>query len=549
MSIWTRVRDWRGRSRVAKVDSYTRWTLYLLPCLLPALALSPMLVNGVDRPWMLILGCLTTFQGLLGIPVFRRALDRYLWDKPAPWWGVAAQGVLFVAGLVCMVVSFQVESPRGASTVGVFLMNSALTTFGPLTLMVRLRRYVLGCVVVALGLGLLVLLPGGDWSAAGFLTAGVLFISLWCASVGRASGWMLRVMWELETARDAKARLAVAEERLRFGRDLHDVLGRNLAVIALKSELAVQLGRRGAPQALELMAEVQGIARDSQREVREVVRGYREADLPTELVGARGVLSAAGIECRIDDTAGGQLPAPVQSALAWVVREATTNVLRHADAGRCAVRLRIVDDVAVLVMENDGAPDTGAADGADRAGGSVSAGGGSGLRGLGERLAVLGGTVTAERRPPAVFRLTAKVPLTKAPKGDVPTGDVPTGDVPTGGVPTGKGRAVNVPAANGSSTGAPASGVLSAGGPAGGGPADRVPASELPTTGVSAGAGAAAGSVGGGTVLPGAGGGEPAPGWEASERGGRGEPVAVGAGLVRVPGDRDGAAGEGGGAA
>ncbi|ARZ69265.1 hypothetical protein SMD11_3634 [Streptomyces albireticuli] len=544
MSIWTRVRDWRGRSRVAKVDSYTRWTLYLLPCLLPALALSPMLVNGVDRPWMLVLGCLTTFQGLLGIPVFRRALDRYLWDKPAPWWGVAAQGVLFVAGLVCMVVSFQVESPRGASTVGVFLMNSALTTFGPLTLMVRLRRYVLGCVVVALALGLLVLLPGGDWSAAGFLTAGVLFISLWCASVGRASGWMLRVMWELETARDAKARLAVAEERLRFGRDLHDVLGRNLAVIALKSELAVQLGRRGAPQALELMAEVQGIARDSQREVREVVRGYREADLPTELVGARGVLSAAGIECRIDDTAGGQLPAPVQSALAWVVREATTNVLRHADAGRCAVRLRIVNDVAVLVMENDGAPDTGAADGADRVGGSVSAGGGSGLRGLGERLAVLGGTVTAERRPPAVFRLTAKVPLAKVPPAKTPAAKASAGDVPTG-----EGRAAKVPAADAPSAGVPAGGVPTGGVRSGGVPTGEVPGDRVPAAGGTAGAGAAAGSVGGGTVLPGAGGGEPAPGWEASERGGRGEPVAVGAGLVRVPGDRDGAAGEGGGAA
>ncbi|MFE0042590.1 sensor histidine kinase [Streptomyces albireticuli] len=494
MAIWTRARDWRGRSRVAKVDSYTRWTLYLLPVLLPALALSPMLVHGTDRPWLLALGGLCTLQGLLGILVFRRALDRYLWDKPAPWWGVAGQGVLFVAGLVCMVVSFQVEGQRGASTVGVFLMNSALTTFGPLTLMVRLRRYVLGCVVVALALGLLVLLPGGDWSAAGVLTAGVLFISLWCASTGRASGWMLRVMWELETARDAKARLAVAEERLRFGRDLHDVLGRNLAVIALKSELAVQLGRRGAPQALELMAEVQGIARDSQREVREVVRGYREADLPTELVGARGVLSAAGIECRIDDTAGGQLPAPVQSALAWVVREATTNVLRHADAGRCAVRLRIVEGVAVLVMENDGAPEAGASAeaGASTSAGvssSAGAGGGSGLRGLGERLAVLGGTVTAERRPPAVFRLTAKVPLAKV------------------GLPKGS-------AADASATDA---------------------------------GGTAADPAGGDAGPPRAGGGEPAVGRGASERRGRGEPVAVGA--ARGAGGPGEAAGEGGGAA
>ncbi|MBB5121440.1 sensor histidine kinase [Streptomyces eurocidicus] len=541
MGIWTRVRGWRGRSRVAKVDSYTRWTLYLLPCLLPVLAESPMLVHGLDRPWLLAQGGVCLLQGLVGIPVFRRCLDHYLWDKPAPWWGMAGQTVLFLVGLACMVVSFSVESPQSSSTVGVFLMNSALSTFGALSLMVRLRRYVMGCVAVALGLGLLVLLPGGGWSTAGVLVAGVLFMSLWCASVGRASGWMLRVMWELETARDAKARLAVAEERLRFGRDLHDVLGRNLAVIALKSELAVQLGRRGAPQALELMAEVQGIARDSQREVREVVRGYREADLPTELAGARSVLSAAGIECRIDDSARGQLPAPVQSALAWVVREATTNVLRHADAGRCAVRLRIVEEVAVLVMENDGAPVPGAPTGgsgpdgslpgASPSGGSSSGGsssGGSGLAGLGERLAVLDGTVTAERRPPAVFRLTARVPLARGSAAEAPSAGAPFAGVPSAGGQAGN-LSAEVPAA-----GTGAGGTLSA---------------KAPSAATSGGAGVATGTAtaDGEPGRPGAGRGKPALGRGASDRRGDGQPVAVGAG--RVSGTPDEATGADGGAA
>ena len=87
------------------------------------------------------------------------------------------------------------------------------------------------------------------------------------------------MLWEAERAREVETRLAVAEERLRFGRDLHDVLGRNLSVISLKSELAVQLARRGRPEAVEQMIEVQRIAQESQREVRAVVRGYREADL------------------------------------------------------------------------------------------------------------------------------------------------------------------------------------------------------------------------------------------------------------------------------
>lgn len=153
------------------------------------------------------------------------------------------------------------------------------------------------------------------------------------------SVWLLNAVYELDTARETRARLAVAEERLRFGRDLHDVMGRNLAVIALKSELAVQLARRGRAEAMDQMTEVQRIASETQREVRDVVRGYREADLGIELTGAQGVLTAAGITCTVTGEPNG-LPTEVQSALGWVVREATTNVLRHGDAKLCVVALR-----------------------------------------------------------------------------------------------------------------------------------------------------------------------------------------------------------------
>ncbi|WP_409058539.1 sensor histidine kinase [Streptomyces sp. SYP-A7185] len=216
----------------------------------------------------------------------------------------------------------------------------------------------------------------------------------------RCGAWTLSVMWEGERAREVEARLAVAEERLRFGRDLHDVMGRNLAVIALKSELAVQLARRGRPEAVDQMVEVQRIAQESQREVREVVRGYREADLAVELAGAQGVLEAAGIDCRVSGSSAG-LPVPVQSALGWVVREATTNVLRHGDAQRCDITLTIADDRTSLVVENDGVPD---APPEGRAG--------SGLAGLRERLAAVAGTLDftcGDGR----FRLAAEVPITR----------------------------------------------------------------------------------------------------------------------------------------
>jgi two-component system sensor histidine kinase DesK len=148
------------------------------------------------------------------------------------------------------------------------------------------------------------------------------------------------------------------------------------------------------------MIEVQRIARESQREVRDVVRGYREADLSVELAGAQGVLTAAGIDCRVTGEAVA-LPADVQSALAWVVREATTNVLRHGDADRCSVGLRVTEGRVVLTVENDGA-------------GASPGGGGSGLAGLRERLSAVDGTLEAGAVDGGLFRLVAEVPLVSA---------------------------------------------------------------------------------------------------------------------------------------
>ncbi|MFE6161121.1 sensor histidine kinase [Streptomyces sp. NPDC056486] len=245
----------------------------------------------------------------------------------------------------------------------------------------------------------------GAYAAAGLrgvqlvgLAVVIAFAGLLTLMSSRCGAWTLSVMWESVRAREVEARLAVAEERLRFGRDLHDVMGRNLAVIALKSELAVQLARRGRPEAVDQMVEVQRIAQESQREVREVVRGYREADLAVELAGAQGVLEAAGIDCRVSGSSAG-LSIPVQSALGWVVREATTNVLRHGDAQRCDITLTITDERTSLVVENDGVPDA-----------PPEGRKGSGLAGLRERLAAVDGTLDFASKD-GHFRLAAEVPL------------------------------------------------------------------------------------------------------------------------------------------
>ena len=130
-----------------------------------------------------------------------------------------------------------------------------------------------------------------------------------------------------------------------------------------------------------------------------MVRGYRRSDLSTELTGAQTVLRAAGIDCTVDNSAG-QLPAPAQDSLGWVVREAVTNVVRHSAAGSCAITLarRTGPDEIALVVWNDGARNTGPA---------VS---GNGLTGLSERLRSVGGTLEASRPAPGEFTLTARIP-------------------------------------------------------------------------------------------------------------------------------------------
>ncbi len=406
--VRTRVGGWRGRSRIAQVDSYMRWTLYLLPGLFP---LTPTLAlfggSGGFRAGDLVLLFLGWAQCGVGAVLFRRALEHYRTRHPAPWRWLALSGALLFLSVVQLVALVRADGPEHLTSRPMVLMGGALVFFGALSLVApRVRTYLWWCLLGGVAAAVAILPFGGRAAGAAITMVMVWFAALWALATVRSTGWMLAVMWEAENARTVQARLAVAEERLRFGRDMHDVLGRNLTVIALKSELAAELAHRGSPAALEQMAEVQRIARDAQRDMRELVRGYRQADLHTELVGARGVLGAAGIACRIEDASGDALPDAVQSVLAWVVREGTTNVLRHAEARRCAVRLRVGGASAVLVMENDGASSGDRCDS-----GGTGGSGGSGLAGLRERVTALGGTLEAGPRGRGTFRLTVEVPL------------------------------------------------------------------------------------------------------------------------------------------
>src|SRR5215469_6442537 len=141
---------------------------------------------------------------------------------------------------------------------------------------------------------------------------------------------------ELHAAREERARLAVAEERLRLARDLHDLLGHTLSMIALKSELAGRLVEQEPARAMQEIREVERAARQTLREVREAVAGYRQPALSSELEGARQLLEAAGIEYQFEQ-ATEKLPPSIDAVLAWTVREGVTNVIRHSRARWCRI--------------------------------------------------------------------------------------------------------------------------------------------------------------------------------------------------------------------
>ncbi|RKR89255.1 two-component system sensor histidine kinase DesK [Micromonospora pisi] len=189
-------------------------------------------------------------------------------------------------------------------------------------------------------------------------------------------------------------RLAVAGERSRTARDLHDILGHSLTVVAVKAELAGRLLEVDPGRAAVEVADVERLAREALADVRSTVGAYREVTLATELAGARTALDAAGIEADLPAAAVG-LPEARSELFGWAVREGVTNVVRHSGARRCTVR---VGHDMVEVLDDgrgpeEGQPDRVPVDGSDRPVG------GHGLLGLRERAEQAGGRVTVGRGP------------------------------------------------------------------------------------------------------------------------------------------------------
>lgn len=222
------------------------------------------------------------------------------------------------------------------------------------------------------------------------------------ASVLSGAGHFLRMSnlrkdSQLRLSQDEVRRLATLAERERIGRDLHDLLGHTLSLVTLKSELARKLALIDPPRAQREMDEVERVARHALAEVRAAVTGMRRSDLAAEMVSARLMLEASGLMFDGELPAGATLPPAIEAPLALVLREAITNIHRHARATRASVRFQPGTELFQMCISDNGC-------------GGLAAHG-NGVSGMRERVNALGGNLQIDSPPRKGTTLTVRVPL------------------------------------------------------------------------------------------------------------------------------------------
>jgi two-component system, NarL family, sensor histidine kinase DesK len=299
------------------------------------------------------------------------------------FWVSCRQGLLRLAAMLALGVAFA-KYNGGATTF--FLFAAACGPFVVDTEMDGIKVLVL---VEAAGLTTWWLFHLSGWFL--LFANGLAFVigisNIHFAQRNRSNRKLLKAQEEIE-------HLATVAERERIARDLHDVLGHTLSVIILKSELAGKLMERDPQRAGSEIREVEQISRQALSEVRDAIRGYRSQGLPAELAQARATLETAGVAVKCE-TARLALPALHEGVLSMAVREAVTNVVRHAQARNCSLRLEQQNGSCRLEIEDDGR------------GGSQNEG--NGLRGMRERVEMLGGTL--QRDSDSGTRITIMLPL------------------------------------------------------------------------------------------------------------------------------------------
>ena len=345
------------------------------------------LVEPLSVAW----GRRATTQGWLGIAVTvvfavwyvgffvavrrRRMRNGWLADRPI----VAALGV--VVALLLAVAGCALLGQVG---------DTAAVYVGVMVVMASrgLRSLVLGSVHAGLWYLTGFLVPG--WHPESGLLLGML------SAVFAIFGFQQMIIGNerLREAHQENQRLAISEERNRFARDLHDILGHSLTVITVKAELAARLMDVDPARARAEVVDLERLSRDALTDVRRAVAGYRELTLPGELSHARAVLAAAEIAADLPNSTDA-VEGDLRELFAWAVREGVTNVVRHSGASRCTVRLT---GTCAEVRDDGCGP------------GALPGEAGHGLLGLRERAAALGASVTTSAVTPHGFSLTVAIP-------------------------------------------------------------------------------------------------------------------------------------------
>ncbi|MGO3325598.1 sensor histidine kinase [Gordonia sp. (in: high G+C Gram-positive bacteria)] len=352
---------WQRLSEPAKYRAYTRWTLEGTAIVVGLTGM----IAGHRYPSVVVATAIATVSALLAFESRPELTTRT---------GVVANRRLAIASVVgfaaawgcSLFVATDIETETGLGVAWVVVGFVSLSVFA-----FSRWRWLLATVSVAVTVAAFG--APGDYVPLGVT---LLAAAVVCIAITRLSLWALRIVDGLDKARETQAQLHVAEERLRFSRDLHDVVGRGFSTIAVKSELASRLSRAGAAErAADEMDEVKALAVASMEEMRSLVRGYRGINLTVEIAGARALLDSAGCLLTIQGDSDA-VPEKLHETAAWVVREGTTNIVRHSSATAATLTL----GQSGMSLTNDGVTST--------------EGEYSGLRGLTERLDRVGGLLT-----------------------------------------------------------------------------------------------------------------------------------------------------------
>jgi two-component system sensor histidine kinase DesK len=330
------------------------WAPYVWLVFLSFFLLQPLLNHADAKEWLLTLAATGAFL-VLYFGIF--------WSK-APW------SFLLLAGMAAMGIGFGWHNP--GSSVFIIYTASFIPWVFPSP---KSALAALGVLIAVLAIDALVFhASAGFWAPAMIVALGVGGSNIHFAETNRADEKLRMAQSEIE-------HLAKVAERERIARDLHDVLGHTLSLIIVKSTLAGKLLEKNSPQARDEIRDIEKVSREAMAEIRNTLRGYSTYKICEEMERTKSVLESAGVALE-SETADVPLTDAQESVVALIMREAVTNVVRHAQAQHCRLRLELNNGNCILQIEDDG-----------RGGFQFE---GNGMRGMRERVEALGGTLTRD---------------------------------------------------------------------------------------------------------------------------------------------------------